>query len=246
MHQSRLHPENSFVTLTYDPESLPRGGTLVKRHVQLFIKRLRRSLGKRRISYFAVGEYGDESQRPHYHALLFGYWPADAQLLSSGNDGGHRLYTSRSLSALWTYGFVSVGSVTPESCAYTAAYCVKKVTGPLALEHYTRITQDGEMIEVIPEFALMSRNPAIGKGFYEEFHDEIRNSDFCLLQGKKVAVPRYYDRLKEREDAQALANIKEQRRLKALKHRANNTPERLEAREEVARSKKRHNMRTKL
>lgn len=244
VHESRLHSQSCFVTLTYGPDSLPRGSTLVKRHVQLWIKKLRRHLEPRKIRFFAVGEYGDESKRPHYHALIFGWWPSDAQLFSEG--GGHRLYTSRTLAALWTHGFSSFGSVTPESCAYTAHYCVKKVTGPLAKDHYTRVTRDGEMYEVIPEFALMSRRPGIGAGFFAGYRDELVSSDHALLGGRKLRIPRYYDKLLERESAGALAAAKIRRKEKARPHRADNTRERLLQREEVAQSKHRSTRRKAL
>ena len=129
LHESRLYSSNSFITLTYDSGCLPAGPSLVKRHAVLWLKRLRRRFGKLR--YFLVGEYGEQGGRPHYHAIVFGFWPEDAV-----NRG--EFWTSESLAATWDKGFVSVGTVTAESCAYCAAYVVKKVTGPLAEEHYTR------------------------------------------------------------------------------------------------------------
>lgn len=77
---------SSFITLTYDEENLPFGGTLVKEHPQNFMKRLRWHLGPNKISHYYVGEYGSccpdheivncpmcgPIQRPHYHAIIFG------------------------------------------------------------------------------------------------------------------------------------------------------------------------------
>lgn len=69
-----------FVTLTYNTENIPiaENGkfTLKKRDIQLFFKRLRRicsrNLERRQtIKYYIVGEYGDQFNRPHYHAILF-------------------------------------------------------------------------------------------------------------------------------------------------------------------------------
>lgn len=244
VHESRLHAESCFITLTYDPDCLPRGGTLVPEHATLWLKRLRKLLAGRgqKIRYFLAGEYGERSRRPHYHAIVFGYWPRDAVVISEGS--GQRLFTSEELSKCWKKGFVSVGSVTAESCGYTAAYCVKKVTGAMALEHYTRVMPDGEMVEVVPEFARMSRRPGLGAGFYESFRDELVGSDFALLQGRKVKLPRYYDKLRERSEGEAvLADVKLSRVQKARVHRANNTPERLEARLACAESKRSFNLR---
>lgn len=92
-----------FITFTYSDKFLPVGGTLVKRHVQLFFKRLRK-FGSFR--YYAVGEYGTLTQRPHYHVLLFNFlFPAE-------------------LLAFWRYGQIVVGAVTPASIYYTAKYHV--------------------------------------------------------------------------------------------------------------------------
>ena len=72
LHELTYHPQSSFVTLTYDDYHLPPCCSLKKRHLQLFLKRLRKNLGERRIKYFACGEYGGQTMRPHYHAILFG------------------------------------------------------------------------------------------------------------------------------------------------------------------------------
>ena len=58
-----------FITLTYNNENLPPGDELCKRDLQLFIKRLRKV--NPGIRYFAIGEYGEEGKRPHYHAVIF-------------------------------------------------------------------------------------------------------------------------------------------------------------------------------
>ena len=54
-----------------------------------------------------------------------------------------------------------------------------------------------------------------------------------------MSLPRYYDKLAARQEGEsALQERKAGRVVKARKHRANNTPERLAARLEVAESKK--------
>lgn len=70
------HSDIAFVTLTYAPEHVPSDYSLNPHHLTLFLKRLRRSLSyhgfKDKIRYYAVGEYGEKRQRPHYHLILFG------------------------------------------------------------------------------------------------------------------------------------------------------------------------------
>ncbi|AXL14883.1 replication initiator protein [Microviridae sp.] len=69
--ESVAYKNNStFLTMTYDEEHKPKDNSLSFRDLQGYLKRLRSgSLGELR--YFAVGEYGDKTARPHYHAIIF-------------------------------------------------------------------------------------------------------------------------------------------------------------------------------
>ena len=74
-----------FVTLTYDDEKVPKTAsglmTLQKSDLQKFFKRLRKKTHEK-ISYYAVGEYGDKTQRPHYHIILFNAIPRIVVLIN--------------------------------------------------------------------------------------------------------------------------------------------------------------------
>lgn len=59
-----------FVTLTYDDEHLPSNRSLRFKDLELFWKALRRRVPN--IAYFASGEYGEITARPHYHAIIYG------------------------------------------------------------------------------------------------------------------------------------------------------------------------------
>lgn len=232
-HEMRTHLVSAFVTLTYNPESIPRGSTLVKRHLQRFIKQLRNAIRPIRIRYFACGEYGEEGQRPHYHLILFGWQPTDGKV--HAQQGRYTLYTSDLLSACWDHqGYITWTDASPENCAYVAGYAVKKYRGQDAVTHYTRITLDGEMVSVLPEFALMSTRPGIGAKFFADYREQLVNHDHSIRLGKKQKLPRYYDKLHERLDAKRLEANKDQRIRKARLHRANNTPDRLAVRETIA------------
>lgn len=140
-----VHRESSFVTLTYSPEKLPPGGNLVPRDVQLWLKRLRKSISKissdLKLRFFLCGEYGDRTWRPHYHACLFGV--------------GVSLEST--IRASWPQGFVTVYEFDRKMAQYTAGYVVKKMTR----------RDDPRLEGRHPEFARMSLRPGIGAGAME-------------------------------------------------------------------------------
>ena len=227
-HEASEHPENAFVTLTY--ERVPYGGSLVKRHLQLFMKKLRNH-NKQKIRFFAVGEYGDELQRPHYHLLLFNYFPKDAQFLREHR--GNPYYTSRQLSKLWPRGYHFVGNVTWDSAAYCARYCTKKITGPAAQEHYERVVEEtGEVIQLEPEFAVMSRRPGIAADWYAKYRDDVFPDDEVIVKGRQIKPPRYYDKLFEFQDECGFQKIKASRK-EAAANDPDSTGRRLRDRETV-------------
>lgn len=133
--ESFEHEQSYFVTLTYNNENLPQGGTLVPKHLQDFLKRLRKAVAPRKIRFFAVGEYGEQTFRPHYHLCVFGA-VADRRVFSD----------------CWTAGHVDVGEITKDSCAYIAGYCIKKLTK----------ADDPRLGGRHPEFTRMSLRPGIG------------------------------------------------------------------------------------
>lgn len=186
-HEASLYDDNCFVTLTYNDESLPFGGTLVRRDLQLFVKRLRKyvnvtSGGKFR--FFGCGEYGDLNLRPHYHILLFGYNFEDRYLWRN-SPSGFRLYRSEILERLWSLGNCEIGDVSFESAAYTARYCVKKINGDRAVEHY-----GGRL----PEFGCWSNRPGVGLPWLTKYQSDVYNFDYVVVNGVKARPPRYYDK----------------------------------------------------
>lgn len=227
LHETRLHPWSIFATLTYRPESVPDGGTLVPKHLTDFWKRLRKQTGKFR--YFAIGEYGEQTHRPHYHAIIFGYFPKDAKEVRRGET--HRVYSSVTLENTWGHGFISFSEANPENAGYIAGYCTKKLTGDLKARSLERVSPDGELYSVAPEYSVMSRRPGIGAGFYTRFKTDLYPSNFIVVGRGRARIPRFYDSRLEQEDPQLLEKMRDQRRKHARKKRVDSTPERLEARE---------------
>jgi len=224
MHEASLHDENCFLTLTYNDDNLPKDGSLVKKHMQDFVKRLRKKYEDRKISIFYCGEYGDNFNRPHYHACVFNLDFSDKVRFK--RVGQNWIYVSDELSKLWKYGYTAIGDLTFESAAYVARYCTKKVTGAKAEAHYA-----GRL----PEFAQMSKRPAIGKVWFEKYgmHD-VYAYDECISNGVGGKPPRYYDKLLEKIDAEKLQKVKDVRKLKAEKKMDDNSHRRLIVKEKCA------------
>lgn len=148
MLEALVHDKACFITLTYRDDELPDAGSLCPLHVTNFLKRYRKGLneaGYGPIRYFMVGEYGDESERPHYHAAIFG---ADGSEAYYDSDG--RIVNI--LDKTWGHGFTQYGTLTFESAAYIAGYVTKKMTSK----------NDERLAGRYPEFARMSLKPGIG------------------------------------------------------------------------------------
>lgn len=211
LHEASLYDRNSFVTLTYDDSNLPVGGTLKYDDFQRFMKRLRKRV-KSPVRFYMGGEYGEQLMRPHYHACLFGYDFPD-RVYYRRTSSGEKIYTSKLLESLWPYGLSSIGDVTFQSAAYIARYCVQKVTGDLAESHYRVITDDGEVIDRVPEFNHMSLKPGIGSRWLAKFQTDVYPRDYVVINGVKTKPPKYYDVLFERENPGVFSELVAQREL---------------------------------
>lgn len=239
VHESQMHEFSSFITLTYDDEHLPVDHSLHYSDFQKFMRRLRKHFysERQRIRFFCAGEYGEETKRPHFHALLFGVFFSDRALFRT-LDSGARLYTSDLLSKLWPFGFCSIGDVTFESAAYVARYVVKKVTGDAAHEHYKMLDlETGEFLWREPEFCHMSLKPGIGATWFEKYSKEVTEGDYVVIRGRKMRPPKFYDNLFERSDAFSAEYRDFLRQKRALKFIEDNTSARLAVREVCAKAR---------
>lgn len=168
MLEAMQNEENAFVTLTYSDGELPwlklgskdfsgLRATLEPRHLQLFLKRLRRVIAPLKVRFFGVGEYGEDGDRrevwnPHYHVALFGF-----PRCSYGDSRWSARQPCRCASCVvvercWNRGFVGLGAIEMKSAQYIAGYTVKKMTG----------ADDARLGGRVPEFARMSLRPGIG------------------------------------------------------------------------------------
>lgn len=201
-----------FLTLTYDDAHLPpRVGdrhTLVPKDLTDFWKRLRKRFPSSKMSYFACGEYGSRTLRPHYHACVFGLNLVD--LIPMGAAGGvvrvtdplapdavgTRLTRSPILDAVWSRGAVARGEVTFQSAGYVARYIMSKQLGK------ARFNPDTYR-EYFEEFQRQSTKPAIGdlaldkfpRDWFNMFHDfdESTSIPKRYLKRLKAQSPALYD-----------------------------------------------------
>lgn len=258
VHESTLHRDNCFVTLTYRDERdateeqyrnahyLPRDGSLNKKHFKDFIKRVRKRFPEKRIRYFHCGEYGDESYRPHYHACLFGITFDDLQLFRS--DEGIHTFSSPTLDSLWPYGFSTIGELNYETAAYTARYVLKKITGAAADTHYLRCDEYGVAYWLQPEYVTMSLKPGLGHDFYQAYENDFTIGDSSPVPGKGMVqkVPRYYEKILAEQDPETLERLKATRKQFIRDHADDFTPERIMDKYRVQKQKLNEKRRSKI
>lgn len=234
VHEASLYRENCFLTLTYSPENLPNGGSLNPRDFVLFMKKLRKRIGRmgKKIRFIQCGEYGEMLERPHHHVIIFGWSPEDKLLWKK--EGNVRLYISPLLAEVWGKGHVTVGDVTYESANYVAKYVLKKVGGDAAKEHYK-----GK----IPEYITMSRRPGLGRYWYDKYKDDVyRNDKLVYGLGKITKSPRFYDKIFEKEFPAEFEKIRKER-VKTATSLGYNAPERVKIREKLAEARQKFTVR---
>lgn len=157
-----------FVTLTYDEKHVRSNGSLVKKHLQDYLKRLRKKDEQSRIRYYAVGEYGTRGGRPHYHLLLFN--TSEANVRSAWVDRGGK-----------SIGLTHIGSVNGASVAYVLKYLVQPWVG----------TDEGQE----KPFAVMSRAYGIGARYLSDEMVAWHRADdrnYSMREGMKIRLCRFY------------------------------------------------------
>lgn len=190
IQEDRRHLVADFLTLTYNTDHVPitknNFMTLLPRHFTLFMKKLRKNTGQKRIKYFMCGEYGTKKGRPHYHAIIWSNY--------FGEESYRNAWTTdrRTGQAKVSLGDIHVGSVTPGSIAYTAKYMDK----PKTVGVHKRDDRH-------PEFRRMSQK--LGQNYLTEsvirYHKANLDKLYVVNEGYKIPLPRYYlDQLFTDED----------------------------------------------
>lgn len=227
-HEASQWEHNCFVTLTYDDDHLPEHGHLRPKDLQKFIKRLRqavrRTLRRREPTilsvrptgprYLACGEYGENTNRPHFHLLLFNCAFSDQKAV------GKDLHESATLARYWKLGGHRIGQLTGASANYVAQYSFKK----LALPEGSYEEDDGNVIfiprhdiegEIYKDaFLRASTVPPIGNGWVRKYGSDLKHG-FLIAHGKKQRIPRAVKKQLQKIDPQ----LAEQAALAASDHK---------------------------
>ncbi|QXP07859.1 MAG: replication initiator protein [Arizlama microvirus] len=200
--QESIYWENMmFLTLTYDKNHLPENGSIKKVDLQLFLKRLRKNIEPLKIKYFACGDYGENTARPHYHLLIFGLSSLSSEDRQSVKDTW-TLCQWNMLSDKETFGTVEVPSI-----RYVVGYIEKVVNGKEEKYAYENIEKP---------FNLCSKG--LGKKFAQEHKSLMQEKGYTLIQGNKKSIPRYYKKILELENTESsyLAENKERETIEQI------------------------------
>ncbi len=178
MLETLSNKEASWITLTYSDKNIPINGELVKEDLKNFLKNLRRKLSPIRVRYFACGEYGDKFGRPHFHIILWNYHP---HVIVDPKDP--RRWYDPLIEHTWKMGGTMIDDLMSSNrldkrCAYIAAYVLKKYRE--------------ESLHDQPEFAIMSKMPAIGSPAVKYIVDSLTRKTGSILLANIGTVPNEY------------------------------------------------------
>lgn len=231
--EEKVSESAHFVTLTYDTTHVPisKNGfmTLDKTDVQKFFKRLRKIMWSHgdplhdKVKYYIAGEYGTNTKRPHYHAIIFNCPVAETYARA------------------WTLGQIHVGQVTGDSVAYTMKYIDKWTDS-------RKHARDDRQ----PEFALQSKGLGANyiSDAVKKYHQaDISRLYLTKEGGFRIAMPKYYrdrlfdetqkkEQLKIIQDAVAHHEFIERIRFEQSNDNPNYTYELMKESEKVGRNQK--------
>lgn len=246
-NEMQMHDRSCFITLTYNEDNPLVASdplclfSLRYKHFQDFMKRLRKKLNYPNLQYLVCGEYGTESGRSHWHAILFGVdfseIPGDKEFVYESK--GYKHYRSTILEESWsvynkefkTYipiGFVDLADCDIDCCNYVAGYVLKKLP---SITSNPEVFDNVELIDRCPTLIRSSRRPAIGYKWYEKYGKNACEKGFQYVPFKngnscfKAKTPAYYYSKFEIDEPELHAIVKkrkdERAELESLKNPVN-------------------------
>lgn len=187
--QLKVSTSACFITLTYENIPISSNGmpTLVKKDFQNFLKRIRKkTYGQACIKYYACGEYGTISNRPHYHAIMF-------------NLPQVYMEDSNILTKTWGKGHINISPCNTATIRYTTKYLLK------GKGKNAKGSQK--------EFSLMSKY--LGVNYLTpqmiKYHKENLQSFVTLPGGIPTSLPRYFrDKIFDEQEKELLNEVAEE------------------------------------
>lgn len=237
--ESYSHPASIALTLTYSDEHLPPCGSLRRRDVTLFLKRLRKLLWAKsalRVRYHYIGEYSPAG-RPHYHLILYGWWPGDAARHGTSQVGNPQ-WVSDEVTRTWGLGHVTFQDFSAGAAGYIARHdSFKRISeGPRRSAPYFDPVTGDYLGQREPEFSCASSNPGIGFAFFREHGAQMLQNGWTVVDRRKVPVGSYFLRKAKKlfPDLHSQYVADQAVVAESAAVRAETTPERLSAREACA------------
>jgi len=180
IEECKSHMDVSFVTLTYADGKLNFIGsvpTVSKLDIQLFFKKLRKYVKCR---YYCVSEYGPNTNRPHYHIILFGV-----------SKEKHKI-----IQQCWSNGNIMIDDINIQRIRYVAKYHVNKGTFPVGAS---------PPFALMSRKPGLGSN-YLSK--MKDYHSESITRSFYQLNSKKVHLPRFYrEKLYSKEQRLIIASM---------------------------------------
>lgn len=198
-NELKINKEAFFITLTYDDEHKKN---LNKRDMQLFFKRYRK---KQKLKYFYVGELGETTRRPHYHAIIFSQLPDDLKESKTETKKGHKQYESKEIEKIWGNGLIKISKMETPLIGYITKYMLKNEDKKEFVCGWSRKPPIGINTETI-EKDIMKRNRTKAlKNFYKYRNGEIpiieseqENLEMKIDEIEKQTKLKYYDYIQKK------------------------------------------------
>lgn len=195
--EASCYESSAFITLTYNDDHLPPNGSLRPKDLQDWKKRAARALKHSRLRFFACGEYGSLTSRPHYHAVIFNApscLRGRTDKFRRGAGGTVCCPVCATYQKTWSLdgeeiGSIDVGMVEPRTASYIGGYIIKGKTHRL----------DARLRGNEPEFSTKSLHPGLGafaidalaKSFTDAKRSALDIPTYIEFGGQKYPLGRY-------------------------------------------------------
>lgn len=198
VQELKINPNCAFVTFTYNDDNIKylrkrfdrykfkkwykllgknfESATLDKQDSTDLIKacqhKIKQMFGKRAlVRYYITGEYGDTTDRPHFHGVF--WFPGKVDY-------------DEFFKSVWQYGNIDIQEVTPANINYISKHQMKDCKGNLYQQKFA------------PIFSTMTRyNGGLGSSFLADeniynFYSESRENKYVILNNYKIPLPQFY------------------------------------------------------